>query len=274
MKSLSWRRKADVSLIEPVNPVDLCLKLGLQVRFVDISMEGMYHGGKSPSILLSSFRPSGRRNFTCAHELGHHAFEHGSTIDELHDNTSKATFQREEYLADVFAGHFLMPIPGVMRAFTDRKTSIECATAALFIQVASAFGVGYDTLISHLNATNNLSDLKAKELRKVGVAGGRTQFLGFAVNNHLLVIDDDYECKTADMEVGNLISLPLDVEITGSLLTPIRMHAAGQLFEATKPGICRVTSLKREWAAFVRVCRRSYVGLAAYRHLENEDEQS
>lgn len=165
-----------------------------------------------------------------------------------------------------------MPIPGILRAFADRGTSIETATPALVFQVASAFGVGFDTLVSHLSVTRNLSDLKAKELRKVGVAGSRNQFLGFAVNEHLLVVDEYYDCKTADVEVGNLINLPKDAEISGALLTPIRNHASGQLFQATSPGICRAYSEAREWSAFIRISRRSYVGLAGYRHLEDENE--
>lgn len=271
-KSLALRRRAGASLVEPINPIDLALKLGLQVRFVDISMEGMYHGGISPVILLSSLRPAGRRNFTCAHEIGHYAFGHGSAIDELQDSVSGTTFQPDEYLADVFAGHLLMPVPGLLRAFADRGTSIESSSPASVLQVASAFGVGFDTLVSHLSATNNLSLPKANALREVGAAGARRQFLGSPVKEHLLLVDEHYSCKTADLEVGNLINLPNDVELSGTLLTFVRSHSSGQLFQAIGPGICRANSQARRWSAFIRISRKSYVGLAAYRHLEEEDE--
>ncbi len=69
-KSAEVRQKAGIANNQAISIYDLCHKLGITVRFVDISMEGMYLGGQKPTFLLSALRPLPRRNFTCAHELG------------------------------------------------------------------------------------------------------------------------------------------------------------------------------------------------------------
>jgi hypothetical protein len=54
---------------------------GVTVRFNNINMEGMYQRGAPPRIHLSARRPLSRRTYNCAHELGHHVFGHGSSIE-------------------------------------------------------------------------------------------------------------------------------------------------------------------------------------------------
>jgi len=81
-RALSLRKKLGVSFEESVSPIDAAEQLSIDVRFVDLpSMEGIYVADNEPKIVLSSLRPSGRRSFTCAHELGHHMFGHGDRFD-------------------------------------------------------------------------------------------------------------------------------------------------------------------------------------------------
>src|SRR4051812_48898113 len=118
VKADEIRIQLGLNMFQPVNVFDACEKLGLTVRFVDINMEGVYVTQKNckfPTILLSNLRPLPRRCFTCAHELGHHAFGHSGKIDALLDETSQsATSDEEEILVDAFAGAFLMPVAGVL----------------------------------------------------------------------------------------------------------------------------------------------------------------
>lgn len=82
----------------------------MKVQFLnDINTEGIYATRPKPMILISSLRPLSRRAFTCAHELGHHFFGHGSTIDELKEESESVDFQPHEFLADTFGGFLLMP---------------------------------------------------------------------------------------------------------------------------------------------------------------------
>jgi Zn-dependent peptidase ImmA (M78 family) len=80
-------------------------------------------------MLLSSFRPLGRRVFNCGHELGHHLFGHGSTLDELQEeHQATGNSNPKEFLVNAFAGFLLMPPNAVRRAFTDRQWTAAEAT--------------------------------------------------------------------------------------------------------------------------------------------------
>ena len=80
------RAKAKLDQASPICIYGLCETLGVTVRFNNINMEGMYQRGLPPRIHLSARRPLPRRVYNCAHELGHHVFGHGSSIDELRED--------------------------------------------------------------------------------------------------------------------------------------------------------------------------------------------
>jgi len=240
--SITARKVAGVPLLDPISSIDLAETLGVKVRFVDINMEGMYKGGREPRILISSLRPLARRNFTCGHELGHHFFGHGSSIDELQAVSKASARQPEEYLANVFSGFLLMPPPAVTRAFVDRGLTIESCRPQDLLRIASVFGVGYDTLVTHLSASNLLTKDRAKSLRRVGPAGARKELLELETSEALVVIDEHFEAKTLDMQVGMLALVPLDVETSGDCLVQIAGAVVGKLFEARCPAPPKMTT--------------------------------
>src|SRR5688572_23534555 len=102
--AIEARRKTGANLQKPICVFDLCERLGLGVRFVDFSMEGLLIAGTKPTILLSSLRPRVRRVYTCAHELGHMFAGHGHNWEELLDGSLQPR-NNNERLADYFAGH-------------------------------------------------------------------------------------------------------------------------------------------------------------------------
>src|SRR5438874_2727281 len=129
-KAGNIRRRHKFTAYQPINVFDLCFDMGITVRFVEINMEGMYVSrpdGSLPQILISNQRPLPRRAFTCAHELGHHLFEHGTKVDALADGTSKK-YDGHEFLVDTFAGALLMPVTAVLTEFAKRDWSIDLST--------------------------------------------------------------------------------------------------------------------------------------------------
>ncbi len=126
------RIKLSLRSLQPVNVFDVCEELGVRVRFLDVSMEGMYFsqaGGKNPAIIISSQRPLPRRVYTCAHELGHHLFGHGTKVDPLEEGLPDGgTYNEEERLVDTFAGLLLMPIAGVQAEFKRRGWEVKTAS--------------------------------------------------------------------------------------------------------------------------------------------------
>lgn len=273
------RARGKLDQASPICIYGLCETLGVQVRFNNINMEGMYQRGLPPRIHLSARRPLPRRAYNCAHELGHHVFGHGSSIDELREDAKAQPWEdHKEFLADTFAGFILMPIIGLRRAFSIRGWSPETATPAQIFTIACEFGVGYVTLLTHLSSgVNILSRGRATALQRVTPKALRMDILGALTPEPLIVADRHRGAPTLDAEVKTLLLLPPGSEATGDGLAFERDLAGGRLFRAVKPGIFQVAA--DDWAAFVRVAPiqknepYGYLGLAQYRHLEEDPDE-
>jgi Zn-dependent peptidase ImmA (M78 family) len=274
-KAIDMRRKAGFDNKSPLCIYGLCDKLNVRVKFVDISMEGIYLREADPVILLSALRPFPRRTFSCAHELGHHVFGHGSTIDELiEDSENSKAFQPEEFLADSFAGFLLMPILGVRKAFVSRGWEVASATPEQIFTVACSFGVGYETLITHMAyVLKMIPPPTASLLLKTKPKTIRGNVLGHPSTNSLIIADEHWSMPTIDAEVGSLLLLPTGAEAANDTITFEKNHLKGHLFKANRPGLVRVYCRDTEWAVFVRVSRYQFIGLSQYRHLEEMEDE-
>ncbi|MCM5679356.1 ImmA/IrrE family metallo-endopeptidase [Schlegelella sp. S2-27] len=274
MAAIQTRMQFGMGANEPLCIYELCNKLGIKVRFVDINIEGMYRRGADPRIMVAAKRPVARRAFTCAHELGHHVFGHGSTVDELEDDRSKDDSERpEEILANSFAAFTLMPTVGVRHAFASRHLAANTATPVQIFGVACNFGVGYSTLVNHLAyGMNDLLPVRATELLKSSPKTIRAQLLGKPSDAPLVVADGQWSAKTLDIEVGSHLLLPKTVAVAEGVMEPIAENGSQVLYCAVATGIRRAHG-PNGWATFIRVCRERYVGMAAYRHLEDNDDE-
>lgn len=277
VESIELREKWDREHNGPLDVYMLCKDMGIKVRFIDVaSMEGIYGRREDGTavIWLSSLRPLPRRNFNCAHELGHHVFCHGSTVDELVEGAGRTVqaFRPEEFLVNTFAGFLLMPTLGVRRAFACRGWDPQTATPVQIFTVACHFGVGYETLITHLaHSLKAIGLTRADELRKTDPKAIRHGLLGFPVSEPLVIADRHWGLPTLDAEVGTLLLLPEDAVAGGNVLDFQADYPSGRLFRAVRPGIARITCPSTPWAVFARVSPYQFVGFAEYRHLEQED---
>ena len=272
---IATRAKAKLDQHGPICIYGLAETLGVTVRFNNINMEGMYQRGAPPRIHLSARRPLPRRAYSCAHELGHHVFRHGSSIDELREDAKEYRWEDpKEFLADTFAGFTLMPIMGLRRAFATRGWTPETATAAQMFTIACDFGVGYGTLLTHLSASvNMISRARAAALQRVTPKALRTDILGALTPEPLIVADRHRPGPTLDAEVTLLLLLPRGTETTGGSLAYERDLADGRLFRAVRPGIVQASADGGAWTVFVRIAPEAYVGLAQYRHLEDDPDE-
>jgi len=138
--------------------------------------------------------------------------------------------------------------------------------------IACEFGVGYATLLTHLSAgVNMLSRGRAAALQHVTPKALRTDILGVLTPEPLIVADRHRAAPTLDAEVKALLLLPPGTEVTGGGLAFERDLAVGRLFRAVKPGIVQAGA--GAWAVFVRIASEAYVGLAQYRHLEEDPDE-
>jgi Zn-dependent peptidase ImmA (M78 family) len=267
--SIAARVKAGFDLKNPVCIYGLCEAHDVAVRFNDINMEGMYDRAPRPRIHVSALRPLARRTFTCAHELGHHIFGHGSTIDELREDQVSTDRPPNEILADAFAAFVLMPTLGLREAFAKRGLDPNRATALDMYAIACNFGVGQATLVNHLAyGISMINQMQRDRLGRITPKKIRTELLGEVVSVPLTVADRHWNSPTLDMEQDALLLLPSGVVVDASMLAPERELAAGRLFRAARCGITRVAIPGTSWATYVRIAQRQYVGLARFRHLE------
>ena len=266
------RSKLKLNMFEPINIFDACDTLGVTVRFVPVSMEGMYvvrEDAANPDILLSSLRPFVRRVYTCGHELGHHIFGHGTRIDGLtEEGASKAVYDDDEYLVDTFAGALLMPVAGIEAAFVKRGWSLRTATPIQYYTISSIFGTGYGTLITHCRVNGLINELKAAGLLKQSPGKLLQQLIGpTAAKPHFKIIDENAEVSVVDIETGGYIFLPENTIIEGDHLSKLKKVDVGEVFMAEKPGIIRAVAGDKGY--FIRIQNSGYNGLAEYRHLED-----
>ena len=271
--AVATRAKAKLDQSSPICIYGLCETLGLHVRFNNINMEGMYQRGIPPRIHLSARRPLPRRAYNCAHELGHHVFGHGSSIDELREDAKAQPWEDpKEFLADTFAGFILMPTIGLRRAFSVRGWTPKTVTPAQVFTIACEFGVGYATLLTHLSVgVNMLSHGRATALQCTTPRTLRMDILGALTPEPLIVADQHRIAPTLDAEVKTLLLLPHHAEVAGPGLAFEHDLETGRLFRAVKPGI--VQARAGAWAVFIRIAPEAYVGLAQYRHLEEDPDE-
>jgi hypothetical protein len=273
--AVAARAKGRQNQQSPICIYGLSEALGVTVRFNDINMEGMYEKGERPRIHLSAKRPLVRRAYNCAHELGHHIFKHGLSIDELKEDARESSWDDpKEFLADTFAGFVLMPIVGLRQSFSSRGWNPVTASAAQMYIVACDFGVGYGTLLTHLSAGVGLiSFARAAALRKATLKSLRTEIVGDTILNHLVVADRHRLSPVLDVEVGMHVLLPVGVEAANPNLKFERDTPVGRLFKAERQGIVQTVTPDGAWANFVRIAPKEYIGLAQYRHLEEDPDE-
>lgn len=273
-KSILTRIQFGLGANAPLCIYELSQKVGVKVRFVDINVEGIYSRGKDPRIIIAAKRPVARRAFTCAHELGHHVFGHGSAVDELQDNRAKEDSDKpEEILANSFAAFLLMPTVGVRHAFASRNLAPNTATPEEIFAIACNFGIGYTTLINHLAfGIKDLSPMRASQLLKSSPKSIREQLLGTSRGLPLVVADAHWNAKTLDLEVGSYLLLPNTVTVAEGVVEALESVGTRTLYRAVTAGI-RQAHGPKGWATFIRVCRAKYAGMATYRHLENNDDE-
>ena len=265
------RDAADVDPFGPADPYAVAEAFGLRVNLTATSMEGFYFKGNPPNILVSSLRPVGRRAFTCAHELGHHWFGHGSTIDQLQEDERDDTSKPDEVLANAFAAFFLMPTVVVRAAFAIRGWAMSSPTPAQLFTIACELGVGYTTLLNHLSFTlREIGAAKRDELKKWTPQRLRKELLGDDAAEPIIVVDPHSAAPTYDVEKEAGVLLPADAQVGGRALVFARSLGTYDLYRAARRGEATVVGASER--ARVRVMPQKYEGPARRRFLEDPDE--
>lgn len=216
------RRRANERMMDPICIYDVGERLGLEIKFFAGTSFGGVYTKTSQTILVPSLRPAGRQAFTCAHEVGHWFFGHGTRIDDLNAVEFNGEHDPEEYLANVFAGYLLMPPRAVNDAFKRRGWNPEVCTALQAYTVAVQLGVGYGTLVSHLQwSLGIISAGRSEELLKTSPKQLRESLLGSNEARHLVIADREWRKVPVDLQMTDMAILPAEVILEGKSVTII-----------------------------------------------------
>ncbi len=270
-KALKVRNGLGLSPVEPVCVFDLVDRLEVELRLADIpSMEGIYLLGDRPTIIVSSLRPKGRQAFTCAHELGHHMFGHGEKFDELvNQRKDQQKFEPDEFTADCFASALLMPKTAVIHAFKLRGTNPMSCTSEVVYEVATFFGVGYSTLITHMQySLRIISGSQASKFLKKSPRQIRSNLLGRQCVEDLIVASQAWSGRAIDVETSNYCVLPPNIQIECPHIELVEQYDNKSVVQAITPGIGRIEDRSSGWSAFIRVSRKGFAGRAKFRFQE------
>ena len=264
------RFRAGISVEEPICVYAACERLGVPVRFVDINMEGIFRPGP-PKILLSAFRPLVRRNFNCAHEQGHWYFGHSATLDELADALQQYNDETpEEVIANSFAGHLLMPVLGIRRAFARRNIRASAASPEQILAKACEFGLRYDALVTHLAVSmTHITHERRTELLRERLSLKRLMDRCGA-GGPVALLDEQFAAPTLDVEVDHAVIAPSGSVADCENLLRIGETIFGTVFRVVKRGRAELHLPHTAWSASVRIAPKNFVGLAKYRHLEDD----
>ncbi|MBD3343355.1 MAG: ImmA/IrrE family metallo-endopeptidase [Candidatus Lokiarchaeota archaeon] len=276
VKALQIRQAAKVKITDPICIYDFVERFGVEVRFESLpSMEGMYSKSPRPVIILNVERPSVRIFYNCGHEFGHHVFNHGYKIDELIENRKhKNNFYPDEFLVDCFSGFLLMPKIALQNAFKIRNWEPNSLNSLQLYSLACYFGVGYSTLITHLrHALGILDPIIAQELIKYQPNKIKRDIIGEIEGENLIIIDQHWQKRPVDIQVGDLSIAPLGTFQEGNCVSKVQTNNQWEVFKGIKQGVGRLVNPKIKWSAFVRVTKKNYVGLGKYRHFEEPNDE-
>lgn len=271
--ALEVRRSAGVRKTQPVIVYDLAHRLQIEVRFAGGGSFGGMYERLSQTILVPSLRPPGRRAFSCAHEMGHWHFEHGTRVDSADDFDHMEEKPPDERLANLFAGFLLMPPWAVEAQFAARGWLPLTATPLQIYVIAGVLGVGYATLAQHLCWSMRVIDRSRLDfLLRTTPKRLRRNLLGHDEVRHAVIADGQWPTHLPiDLQVGEGAIVPADSEVDGACVEVRADLEAGRFVLAVAPGVGRIESARERWAVFTRVSRQDFIGRSIYRHLEAND---
>jgi Zn-dependent peptidase ImmA (M78 family) len=270
--ALEIRQRVSAPNSQPICVYDVAETLGIEVVFRPESSLGGLYNKTSETILVPSYRPPGRQAFTCAHEIGHWFFGHGTSIDEENGLDQCYENESEESLVDIFASYLLMPPWAVRETYRRRGWSANHCTPLQAYTISGQLGVGYETLIHHLSHSLHLiSPHHAQYLLRTTPKQLRCSLLGCFPTRHLVIVDNCWNHVALDLRVGDHAIVPANVRLEGRSVAFASQQQFGHVIEARQPGISRAESHDQSWAVFIRVSREHFIGRSIYRHLEDPD---
>jgi Zn-dependent peptidase ImmA (M78 family) len=151
------RRRLDLGQTAPVDVTWIARKLGVVVvrkRLADgLSGVHLAHGSGRSFVAVNSSDIASRQNFTLAHELGHHEFDHGHVIVEKIDFTDAAPIEKR---ANAFAAELILPAKAVEEWRSTPHLQISANEVA---RLAATYRMSYLATLYRLKSCGAIEDI-------------------------------------------------------------------------------------------------------------------
>ena len=167
-----------------------------------------------------------------------------------------------------------MSAAAVREAFGRRGVGIESAESTEVFAVAGWLGVGYTTLIDHLQiGLEMITARHAATLRRSSPKAIRDFFLGANDIQQLVIAGSEWLRRPIDLRVGDGVLLPQGSLIEGDKLALHCLQGKHVLAVASRSGLARIEHPETNWSCFVRVMKRDYEGLGRFRFEEEDTDE-
>jgi len=164
-----------------------------------------------------------------------------------------------------------MPTIGLRRAFNSRGWKVATTNPVQILTIASEFGIGYNTLITHLAITlRDMSQPVRTALEKWTPQRIRKMLLSDDSPNRLVILDDKQTARCVDFEAGDTLAVPSASQVDGDIFKHKQTIRDFDVYAARGRG--RATLTTPSWKVEARIAPKRFVGLAKYRFLEDPDE--
>ena len=97
----------------------------------------------------------------------------------------------------------------------------------------------------------------------MGRRKAQAQALGWDSADTVRIVDQHWNGRAIDVEVGEFVLVHGVPALEGSCLDDVGVSGAGRLYRASQPGIGKLRAASG-WAGYVRVSRKTFVGAASF----------
>jgi Zn-dependent peptidase ImmA (M78 family) len=206
--AVEFRKRFDMDSDSVVNRVRLLEDTKVITLFKPLKagFAGMaFKQGDAVFMMINSDHPRGKQNFTICHELYHLMIQEDFTFMQCHSEIFDRKKDKNEYLADLFASHLLIPTDGLLERIPDealkKRDTISLETV---VRTEQYFQCSRTALLYRLKELSLISDEKKEEFSKnvkasalrygftedLYTAGSETAFVG---NDYLELVKDLYD---------------------------------------------------------------------------------
>jgi Zn-dependent peptidase ImmA (M78 family) len=174
---------------------------------------GFYYAPRDggPAALLNADLDEITLRHTAAHELGHHAFDHGSRADtdlDLAETLPGRAWTTEEMQAESFAAWFLMPPPAVQAAMRRMGVNRVDGPEQVY-ELARWLGASYAGTVRHLLRLKTISRQTAEKWARAVPGRIRARLYGAPTPrplSHVFTLRPEAHGSVLHVSAGDVIS--------------------------------------------------------------------